>query len=83
MKSEQLADVCLDTAKSERVPTDLYNEIELDAMLEKLIESYCYIGTHESDPDRQRDAFQRMGELVAERSPGQVERMEREKRIRR
>jgi hypothetical protein len=30
---QRVADVCLGTAKSERVPTDLHNTLELEALL--------------------------------------------------
>lgn len=51
-------------------------------LLEQLIESYRFIGTNEIDHARQADAFARMAELIGERSPETVERMERTKGLR-
>lgn len=50
--------------------------------LERLIESYRVIGTYEPDGELRRTAFARMGELVAQRIPEQVERLERERGLR-
>lgn len=51
-------------------------------LLEALIESWRVIGTHESDPILRRYAFRRMSELIAQRSPTQVEHMERAQGLR-
>ena len=51
-------------------------------ILELLIESYRVIGTHEPDRELQRLAFARMGELIMQRAPKQVERMELERGLR-
>jgi hypothetical protein len=50
--------------------------------LEILIESWRLVGTHEPDKELQREAFKRMGELIAQRSPAQIERMERAQGLR-
>lgn len=50
--------------------------------LENLIECWRTIGTLEPDLERKRDAFARMSELIAKRTPGTIERMERERGLR-
>ena len=44
--------------------------------LELLIDAWRVIGTHEPEQARRRAAFQRMGELVAQRSPERIHEME-------
>lgn len=50
--------------------------------LEKLIESYCFIGTHAVERTQRQLAFARMRELIAQRSPETIERMERARGLR-
>jgi hypothetical protein len=52
------------------------------SQLENLIEIYRTLGCLETDPRRARDAFERMRELIGERSPERVEQMERERGLR-
>jgi hypothetical protein len=52
------------------------------ADLEMLIESYRLIGVNEPDREKRQQAFKRMGELIAQRSPKQVEQMECERGLR-
>jgi hypothetical protein len=51
-------------------------------LLETLIESWRVIGTHEPDAELRREAFKRMSELVAQRKPEQIERIERSQGLR-
>lgn len=50
--------------------------------LELLIDSYRLIGIHEPDGELRREAFARMGELIAQRTPETVARMELERGLR-
>jgi len=50
--------------------------------LENLIELWRLVGVKETNPEQQRYAFARMAELVKQRSPEQIERLERERRLR-
>lgn len=50
--------------------------------LENLIEIYRLLGTLEPDLERKRDAFARMSELIAKRTPATIESMERERGLR-
>ena len=52
------------------------------ADLELLIESYRLIGVNEPDREKRREAFKRMGELIGQRPPEVVERLERERGLR-
>lgn len=53
-----------------------------DQQREELIKAYHAVGVNEPDLELRRTALQRMAELVKQRSPMQVERMERKKGLR-
>lgn len=54
-----------------------------DQQREELIQGYWLVGVNEPDLERRRAALLRMNELVKQRSPAQVERMERKQGLRR
>jgi hypothetical protein len=53
-----------------------------DALLEAQIEETLQFALRENDESRQREAFAIMANLIAQRSDGQIERMEKAKRLR-
>lgn len=52
------------------------NGVLSDQDREALIHAHCTVGTFEADPEKARRAFARMGELIAQRSQRQIEKME-------
>jgi hypothetical protein len=53
-----------------------------DETREQLIDAWTVILAHEANHDHQCTAMRRQRELIEERSPEQVERMERERGLR-
>lgn len=50
-----------------------------DEMLEEQITTVMQLGLAESDPAKAREHFERMGDLIAQRSRRQIRRMELER----
>jgi hypothetical protein len=55
------------------------SQAEVDAALEREIETARLAATNTKDTDLARAGFQAMADLIAQRSPQQIERMERER----
>jgi hypothetical protein len=65
-----------------RCPSDLFNTIELEALLEREIERARVAMTEATDPELRRQHFEEMRELISQRSPQQIQRMEEAKGLR-
>jgi hypothetical protein len=57
-------------------------QAERDAALEREIETARLAATNTKDPELARAGFKTMADLIAQRSPEQIERMERERGLR-
>lgn len=57
-------------------------QLEKDTGLEREIETARLAGTKETDPELAREFFRAMAALIAQRSPGQIARMETQKGLR-
>lgn len=55
---------------------------DADELLERQIEAVMQLGLIADDPDEARAAFAVMSQLIAQRSPEQIARMERERGLR-